>query len=272
MSNALHDNVPILFLYEYPHMEGTPIGMIEPAAEMLKNPHLIAHWRECQCLLAVEDEEGGVHTIGGVYKHYVDDAKRFIHILVCCGDVEHVCIKREDVANVLLKVGSQYFLQEHEEPWVELLDVVAMFQYESDYQLAFLVDEITRRFLSKWDARGTFFRIGQMVFQCIERNYHKERQTLRRAFNKVLPQLLPGATIAKKKPGYALKNGRADFFLERQGKLIPTQLMTDPVSQYCVESLRKAIRGYKAETGYFFAPGIAEGVVLDDNMIFVQFA
>jgi hypothetical protein len=79
-------------------------------------------------------------------------------------------------------------------------------------------------------------------------------------------------TIAEKKPGYAAKNGRADFFLERHGKLMPTQLLTDPVSPHCVESLRKAITGYKAETGYFFAPGIAEGVVLDANMIFVHFA
>jgi hypothetical protein len=247
--------------------------MIEPDEDMLQDPHAMAIWRECVCLLAVEHEECGVHIIGNVFKHYLDDDdQRLIHVLISGGDDGHVCIKREDVANVLLKVTSQYFLEHHEEPWVDFLDVVVMFQYESDYRLAFLVDDITRRFLPKGDARGTFFRLGQMVFQCVERNYHRERQALRRALRKALPQLLPGTTIAKKKPGYAFKNGRADFFLERQGKLIPTQLMTEPVSQSSVESLRKAITGHKAETGYFFAPGIAEGVVLDDNMICVHFA
>jgi hypothetical protein len=191
---------------------------------------------------------------------------------VSCGDVEHIRIKREDVAHVLLKVTSQHFLEDHEEPWVDFLDVVVMFQYESDYRLALLVDEIPRHFLPHWEARETFFRIGQMVFQCIKHNATQKRQALRRAFRKALPQLLPGATVARKKPGYALEKGHADFFLECQGKLCPTQLMTEPVSQNCVESLRKAIRGYHADTGYFFAPGIAEGVVLDDNMIFVQFA
>jgi hypothetical protein len=39
MSNELHDNVPTLFMYEYPYMEGTPIGMIEPDEDILKNPH-----------------------------------------------------------------------------------------------------------------------------------------------------------------------------------------------------------------------------------------
>jgi hypothetical protein len=270
--NELHDNVPTLFLYEYPHMEGTPIGLLEPDAEMLQHPHLIAHWRECQCLLAVAHEECGVDLVGGVYKHYVDDAKRFIHVLVSCDDAEHIYIKRDDVANVLLNVGSQYFLQDHEELWVDWLDVAMMFQYESDYALPLLVDSLTRRFMPESDKRGTFFRLCHMLYICIERNKRKDRQALRRAFHKALPQLLPSVTVAKKKPGYASKNGHADFFLERQGQLMPTQLLTDPVSQPCVDALRKAIRGYQAETGYFFAPGIAEGVVLDDNMIFIHFA
>jgi hypothetical protein len=275
MSHELHDTVPPLFVYEYPHIEGAPLGVIEPDEDLLKNPDAMAISRECVCLFAVEHEECGVDIIGSVFQQYLcfdDDDQRWIHVLIFCGDTGHVYIKREDVANVLLNVGSTSFLQEHEEPWVDLLDVIVMFQYESDYRLAFLVDDITQRFLLNWDARGTVLRIGQMVFQCVERNYHRERQALRRALRKVLPQLLPGATIAQKKPGYALKNGHADFFLERHGKLIPTQLMTEPVSPYAVESLRKAITGYKAETGYFFAPGIAEGVVLDDNMIFVHFA
>src|SRR5215510_3261956 len=272
MSIELHNTVPTLFLYEYPQMEGTPLGMIEPDEEMLQDPNAMAIWRECVCLLAVEHEECGVHIIGSVFKHSLDDDdQRCIHVLVSGDDDGHVCIKREDVAHVLLKVTSEHFLEHHEEPWVDLLDVIVMFQYESDYRLAFLVDEITRRFLPQGDARRTFFHLGQMVFQCIERNYRRERQALRRALRKALPHLLPGATIAQKKPGYALKNGHADFFLECQGKLMPTQLLTDPVSQQCVDALRKAITGYKAETGYFFAPGIAEGVVLDDNMIFVQF-
>jgi len=272
MSQELYNNVPPLFVYEYPHIEGPPLGVLEPDEDLLKNPDAMAMWRECVCLLAVEHEESDVDIIGSVFKHSLDDDKRFIHVFVSGGDDGHVCIKREDVAHVLLKVTSKHFLAHHEDPWVDLLDVIVMFQYESDYRLAFVVDEITRRFLPKWDARRTFFRLGQMVFQCIERNSYKERQALRRALRKALPQLVPGATIAKKKPGYAFKNGRADFFLEHQGKLIPTQLMTDPVSQYCVESLRKAITGHKAQRGYFFAPGIAEGVVLDDTMIFVHFA
>ena len=176
MLNELHNNVPTLFLYEYPQMEGTPLGMIEPDEEMLQDPHVIATWRECVCLLAVEHEECGVHIIGNVFKHYVDDdEQRCIHVLVACGDAEHLYIKRDDVANVLLKVGSKFFLQDHEEPWVDFLDVVVMFQFESKFRLAFLVDEITRRFLPTRDARGTFFRLGQMVFQCVERNYHRER-------------------------------------------------------------------------------------------------
>jgi hypothetical protein len=181
-------------------------------------------------------------------------------------------IKRDDVANVLLKVGSKYFLDEYkEQPWVDVLEVAVMFQYESDYALPFLVDRLTRRFLPESNERGTFFRLSQMLLTCIAQNRQRDQQALRRAFRKALPHLLPGATIAKKKPGDALKNGRADFFLERQGKLIPSRLMIEPVSQHCVDALRKAIRGYQAETGYFFSPGIAEGVVLDDNMIFVQF-
>jgi hypothetical protein len=207
-----------------------------------------------------------------VFKHFLKDKdQRCIHVLVSCEDAAHLYIKREDVATVLLKSTSQHFLEEHEEPWVDFLDVVVMFQYESDYRLAWLVDEIPQRFLSNGDARGTFFRIGHMVFHCVERNAHRERQARRRALRKALPQLLPGATIAKKKPGYAWKNGHADFFLEHHGKLLPTQLLSAPVSQDCVASLRKAIHGYNAETGYFFAPDIAAGVALDDNMIFVHF-
>ena len=271
-THELDDTVSVLFVYEYPHMEGTPLGVIEPDEYLLKNPDAMAMWRACVCLLAVEHEECDSHIFRSVFTHDLDDDKRFIHVLVSGDDDGHVRIKREDVAHVLLKVTSEHFLAHHEEPWVDLLDVIVMFQYESDYRLAFLVDEITRRFPPQGNARRTFFHLGQMVFQCIERNYRRERQALRRALRKALPHLLPGATIAQKKPGYALKNGRADFFLECQGKLMPTQLLMDPVSQQCVDSLGKAIRGYKAETGYFFAPGIAEGVVLDANMIFVHFA
>src|SRR5215510_8608769 len=267
MLNELDNNIPTLCLYEYPHMDRTPLGMIEPDEAMLKNPDAMAIWRECVSLFGVDHAEGGVHMIGSVFQQYLDfddDDQRWIHVLVFCGNTEHVYIKREDVANVLLNVGRTSFLQEHEEPWVDWLDVLVMFRYESDYRLAFVMDDITERFLPNEDARETACRIGQMVFQCVERNYHRERQALRRALRKALPQLLPGATIAQKKPGYALKNGHADFFLERQGKLMPAQLLTDPVSQHYVDALRKAIQGYQAETGYFFAPGIAEGVVLDD--------
>ena len=74
MTNTyMNDTVPMLFLYEYPHMEGTPIGMIEPDAEMLQDPHAMAVWRACVCLFAVEHEECGVHIIGTVFKHAFDD-------------------------------------------------------------------------------------------------------------------------------------------------------------------------------------------------------
>jgi hypothetical protein len=68
MSNELHDNVPMLFLYEYPHMDSTPIGMIEPDEDMLQDPNAMAVWRECVGLLAVEHEECGAHIIGNVFK------------------------------------------------------------------------------------------------------------------------------------------------------------------------------------------------------------
>jgi hypothetical protein len=267
-----HDNVPTLCLYEYPSMEGTPLERIAPDAAIVKNPYLLAHWRECQCLLGVEQEAGGVQIVGGVYKYSLNVTKPCMHVLVSCGDATHLSLKRDEVAQVLLNVTRPYFLEHYEEPWVDFLDVVLLFQYESKYRLAFMVEDIPRRFLPQGDARGTFFRLGQMILGCIDLNASKEYKALRRAFEHALPQLLPGVTVAEKKPGYAANKGYADCFLERQGALMPTQLRTDPVSPQCVESLRTAIRGYKAETGYFFAPGMQEGVILDANMIFVHFA
>src|SRR5262245_53831176 len=174
-THELDDTVPVLFMYEYPHIAGTPLAGIEPDEYLLKNPDAMAIWRECVCLLAVEHAECGVHIMGSVFKHSLDDDdQRCIHVLVSGDDDGHVCIKREDVAHVLLKVTSEHFLEHHEEPWVDLLDVIVMFQYESDYRLALLVDDITRRFLPQGDARGTFFHLGQMVFQCIKRNAYKE--------------------------------------------------------------------------------------------------
>jgi hypothetical protein len=257
-------------VYEYPHMGGLPLGTVEPEEDILQNAGALAAWRACECILAIDREEGGVLIFGHVFKHYVDgDAQRCIHALIG-GNGENLCLKREDVAHVLLKATGQHFLKEHQELWVDFLDVVVWFQYESNFMLALWMDEIVRRFIPD-EAMGKFFQLSQMVYQCTQRNCGKKRQALRRAFRKALPQLLPGATIARKKPGYALKKGHADFFLEREGKLSPTQLLDEPVSQNCVESLRKAILGYQAETGYFVAPGIEEGVALDDNMVFVEF-
>ena len=272
MLNELDNNIPTLCLYAYPHMEGTPIGRIAPDAAIVKNPYLLAHWHECQCLLGVEQEAGRVQIVGGVYKYSFHVTKPCMHVLVSGGDATHISLKRDEVAQVLLNVSRPYFLEHHEEPWVDFLDVVVLFQYESKYWLDLLVQDIPRRFLPQGDARGTFLHMGQMILECIEHNASQEDKALRRAFEHALPQLLPGVTIAEKKPGYAANKGHADCFLERHGHLMPTQLRTDPVSPQCVESLRTAIRGYQAETGYFFAPGIAEGVVLDANMIFVHFA
>ena len=102
-------------------------------------------------------------------------------------------------------------------------------------------------------AAGAVFRPGQGLCPAIERNRRQERQALRRAFTKALPDLLPGTSIARKKPGYGWKKGRADFFLSQQADLCPTQLLRQPVSQTCVETLREAIQASQPR-GYVVAP------------------
>jgi hypothetical protein len=262
------DEVQSIMIYEYPSLDGLPVATVEMEGAALQAVVAMqAHGVTCEGMLAFPEDGDGVALVGMVWGY--PSTYGPVHVLMRFGE-DALWLQPREVAP-LLKTGGTSFLKDHgDTPWMELWDVALWFQYEADYGLAFLVSMLADRFLPAAPQERAF-RLGQCLFAAIERNYHGERQALRRALRKALPQLVPGTQIAKKKPGYGRGKGRAHFFLTQRDALLPTQLLTEPVSRAAVESLREAIQGYHSPRGYFFAPGLAGDVALDANMVLVPF-
>jgi hypothetical protein len=265
----MSDAIPSIFIYEYPSLAGPPLGTYEPdliALDEAATGQLLALWVG---VLADPQDDGSLLTVGNVFRYASTHVPGVLHVLAKLTDPS-ICLQRDEVATQLLRDGA-YFRECHaEEPWIPFRDVLLWFQYESDYRLVFLADELSRTLLPPQD-QSRVFMLCQMLYTAIERNHQHERKAARRAFRKALPTLLPGLQVAKKKPGHAWNKGQADFFLTQHKHLFPTQFRLRPVSQHCVETLRQAIHGYKSPRGYLVAPGLDADVVLDDNMVFVPF-
>ena len=249
----MSDAIPSVFIYEYPTMGGPPLGTYDLAGENLDDPEFRRVWCHCVGALAVSQDDGTLVAVGTVFRYRSAALGVSLDVLLC-GEGETLCLHRDVVAATLFPTcGTEFRARYAEQPWVCLLDVLLWAQYESNLCLFVFADELARTFLST-EQQERVFRLGQGLCPAIERNRRQERQALRRAFTKALPDLLPGTSIARKKPGYGWKKGRADFFLSQQADLCPTQLLRQPVSQTCVETLREAIQAYHSPRGYVVAP------------------
>ena len=258
-----------LLIYEYPSLAGPPLGTYEPDEAVLESPEACQMLAACVGILAHSQDDGTLLIVGQVFRYESKETPEPLHVLADAHGTA-IRLQRDEVATQLLR-DRRYFCEVHAaEPWIDFMDVLLWFQYESNIRLAFLADRLARTFLPPQDEMRVFMQC-QMLVTAIERNRRQARQAARRAFRKALPDLLPGLQIAKKKPGYGWNKGHADFFLSQQAELYPTQLLYEPVSQTCVESLRQAIQGYHSPRGYLIAPGLDAEVVLDDTMVFVPF-
>jgi len=260
--------VPSLLIYEYPSLAGPPVGTYELQGEALQAVQTLqAQGATCAGMLAAQDEEEAWAMVGMVWCYPTRYGP--LHVLTQFADLS-AWLKPREVATRLLKDGT-YFLEATGDPaWLEFWDVALWFQYEADTGLPFLVYALAERFLS-CEQQGRAWRLGQCLWPAVERNSRERRQAARRAFRKALPTLLPGLQIAKKKPGYGWKKGRADFFLSDAGRLCPAQFVLTKVAQSQITSLRQAMEAYQSPRGYLIAPGLEPEAALDENMVWVPF-
>jgi len=137
--------VPHVFIYEYPALGGPPLGTLDAAEELLEDQAALQAFGACVGLLAVPEEDEGYAIVGGVFRHDHERSTWALHVLVRWQG-QGLALQRDEVAQVL--TNGAYFRERHaEEPWIDFFDVALWLQYESNYSLIFLMDEIARAFL-----------------------------------------------------------------------------------------------------------------------------